>query len=194
MLYFCFCHHVSLLCPMNLTEDNHSNSIHVCSDSFYPKEALFQIWTQYHLRKDVIEVLIWLLWQHSNHSNRVAADAYYPKEALCQNKLATTSHKGIIKVSLLLPWQHSQHSNNVCCWCLLSHITTSQGKTGYQLAVYYEIHIFLLQKLGQGRLNYILTKKMWIKCFKFSWYPVFSSCRGSCPFTIHLHTSEGAKL
>ena len=33
---------------------------------------------------------------------------------------------------------------------------------------------FLLQKFGQGRLNYILTKKMRIKCFKFNWHPVFS--------------------
>ena len=49
-----------------------------------------------------------------------------------------------------------------------------RGKSGYQLAVYYEIHIFLLQKLVQGRLNYILTKKIWIKCFKFNQYPVFS--------------------
>ena len=42
--------------------------------------------------------------------------------------------------------------------------TTSpkEEKTGHQSADYYEIHIFPLQKLGQGRLNYILTKKMWI--------------------------------
>ena len=35
------------------------------------------------------------------------------------------------------------------------------------LVVYYKLHIFLLQKLGQGRLNDVLTKKMLIKCFKF---------------------------
>ena len=75
-------------------------------------------------------------------------------------------------------------------------VTTSPkgGKDWVPVSFNYEIHIFPLQKPGQGRFNYILTKKMWIKCLEFNWCPVSSSSRGGCPFEIQLHTSGGAKM
>ena len=54
----------------------------------------------------------------------------------------TISLKRILTTSVLL-----------ICW--LGQPLQKEEKNENQLAVYYKIHIFPLQKLGQGRLNYI---------------------------------------
>ena len=73
--------------------------------------------------------------------------------------------------------------------------TTSpkRGKTGYQLAVYYEIHISSLQKLGQGRLNYILIE-CGLNALNLTSTPSFPLLGEVVLLEIYLHISGGAKL